>query len=152
MAWTATTPSGGVVMGSEEGGWVAWKDCALAPTGRGGGGWVVRISGVRACVIGCVCSGVASRESAAWHTWAIISCAGFAPDGRTVAAGGSDFQNWVRLWDASTGKESATLSNRDKDTVESVAFSPDSKALAAGRSDGSVTLWDIGSGKERFTT
>jgi WD40 repeat protein len=46
----------------------------------------------------------------------------------------------VKLWDAVTGQELATLKGHG-DTVLSVAFSPDGKTLATGSGDHTVKLW-----------
>jgi WD40 repeat protein len=55
----------------------------------------------------------------------------------------------VKLVDARTGKESATLKHRGQ--IGAVAFSPDGKMLAAGGDDGAVVLWDVATGKEHAT-
>lgn len=49
----------------------------------------------------------------------------------------------VVLADAATGKELAILKGRELWNVNSVAFSPDGKELAAGGT-GSVQCWDVG--------
>jgi Tol biopolymer transport system component len=70
----------------------------------------------------------------------------------------------LKVWGPATGKET-TFARGDPGRITSVAFSPDGKTLAAGvsrvlseaRNDGSVRIghgsvrvWDVASGKERF--
>ena len=55
----------------------------------------------------------------------------------------------VTLWDVATGSELASL--KAHLSVESVAFFPDGKTLAAGFPDRSVVLWQVDSGKEMLT-
>jgi WD40 repeat protein len=88
-----------------------------------------------------------------------VRALGFSPDGKTVASGSGcggaegDFES-VKLWDVKTGQLLRTLKTRDLEAVR-VAFSPDSKLLAAAHdpvldhSGGSaeVTLWDAALGK-----
>jgi WD40 repeat protein len=67
----------------------------------------------------------------------------FSPDGKRLAAAGSD--KVVRVWDVETGKELAALPCPDRVAV--VAFSPDGKSLAAGSKDGSVRIWAVPAAK-----
>jgi RNA polymerase sigma factor (sigma-70 family) len=63
----------------------------------------------------------------------------FAPDGQTLAAGRCD--GTVRLWDANTGQQKASLRGHVSRT-RAVAFSPDGKTLASSSFDGILKLWN----------
>lgn len=63
------------------------------------------------------------------------------PDGRILAAGGSDGQTYV--WDVPGQRIDQTLFGHN-DEVHSVAFSPNGKMLATGSNDQTVLIWDTG--------
>jgi WD40 repeat protein/Flp pilus assembly protein TadD len=86
----------------------------------------------------------------------------FSPDGKVLAAGGGTHSStetnsnlrWkkgqVKLWDAATLQELRTLQPGGDSAVACMAFSPDSKTLAAGVTHGSRTvLFDVAGGKEQ---
>ncbi|MFB9709410.1 WD40 repeat domain-containing protein, partial [Streptosporangium nondiastaticum] len=72
----------------------------------------------------------------------------FSPDGRTLATGSGD--NTVRLWEAATGRTTATLTGHTE-PVSSVAFSPDGKLLATSSDDKTVRLWEVTTGRTTAT-
>jgi RNA polymerase sigma factor (sigma-70 family) len=81
------------------------------------------------------------------HAHNVLSVA-FSPDGKALASGSRD--ETIKLWDAQTGQERATLKDH-RDGVHSVAFSPDGKVLASGGEDKLIKLWDVKTGRERAT-
>ena len=74
----------------------------------------------------------------------------FSPDGKYLAAAG-DTNVWV--WEVATGNLHAKFGGKNWAWV-SLAFSPDSKTLAAGSKDGTIRMWDVASKKHlrRFAT
>lgn len=72
----------------------------------------------------------------------------FAPDGKTLAIA---YNGGVRLWDVATRKlrSELELANGDKLWPNSLAFSPDGKAVAVCNYTGTVTVWDVASGKAK---
>jgi eukaryotic-like serine/threonine-protein kinase len=92
----------------------------------------------------------------------------FAPDGRSLALGGSGYGALASLFDPSIGEcqreltdprsappwrspPTASPSGERALSVAAVAVSADGATLAAGCSDGVIRLWDIASGDMRLT-
>jgi len=67
----------------------------------------------------------------------------WSPDGKTLAVG---TDQGVRLFDSETGRAIRILSG-SRNEVHSVAWSTDSRILAAGDGQHNVSLWDIPSGR-----
>jgi WD40 repeat protein/serine/threonine protein kinase len=81
------------------------------------------------------------------HTDGVVTLA-FAPDGKTLASGGNDRDQTLRLWDMARRKERARLKGHTR-AVFAVAFAPDGQTIATSSGDGSIRLWDPTSGRER---
>jgi WD40 repeat protein len=81
------------------------------------------------------------REVRSWNVEGWVSCRlAWSPDDRLAVLGGA--AGTVTWWDAATGRE-LEVTQGPSANATSVAFSPDSRWLAAGSwSDGRVILWD----------
>jgi WD40 repeat protein len=69
-----------------------------------------------------------------------VSSVSWSPDGKTLAS--ASWDRTVKLWEAATGKEQATLQGHTS-RVFSVSWSPDGKTLASADLGGTVMLWDV---------
>src|SRR5262249_19123133 len=69
-------------------------------------------------------------------------------DGRVLAATIDGQGDFVRLWEAATGKEIRSVPVRDRG-LRFLAFSPDGKSLAVAFQN-TLRLWDASTGKERW--
>lgn len=67
-----------------------------------------------------------------------ISALAFSLDGGLIASADAES---VRLWDAATGANLATLASPSDQGVNSITFKPDGTLLASGGSLGGVVLW-----------
>jgi hypothetical protein len=74
----------------------------------------------------------------------------FAADGRLVATpfgGDGGRSKSIVLFDLATSKELRRIESPEP--ITSFAFSPDSRALATEHANGTITLWEVASGKQR---
>jgi WD40 repeat protein len=76
-----------------------------------------------------------------WNAGVLLA---LSPHGRRLAAGNGRV---VRLWDATTGEETAVLRGPTAD-VTGVAFHPGGRLLAASALDGRTRVWDVVAGAE----
>jgi WD40 repeat protein len=79
-----------------------------------------------------------------------VSAVAYSPDGTRIASAALGEPGEVKVWDAMSGAELATLRGHTK-VVASVAFSPDGSRLASASDDATVKLWDAKSGREVAT-
>ena len=76
----------------------------------------------------------------------------FSPDGRLLATG-TYRSNTIKLWETATNRKLRDLSSSGQAVSTlppTVAFSRDSRMVAASGGDSSVTVWDINSGRELY--
>ena len=71
----------------------------------------------------------------------------FSPDGNFIA---SYDDGVIRIWNAYTSKEKQRFKGH-KDTVTTVAFSPDNRTIASLSHDHTLRFWDVDTGKEKKT-
>jgi WD40 repeat protein len=88
----------------------------------------------------------AERAALKGHAGPVWAVAFRPPGGKQVASCGAD--GTVRLWDVGERREVFTLQAR-AGAVDAVAFSPDGRSLAAGNSNGTITIWDPTTGEQR---
>ena len=65
----------------------------------------------------------------------------FSPDGKTLLAPPNNWSPLIQLWNVETGSSLGTLSGHTE-SIETLVFTHDGKALASGSVDGTVLLWD----------
>jgi len=74
----------------------------------------------------------------------IIWCVAISPDGKTVAASGS--QQPIQLWNTENGKLLRTFTEHS-DSIYALAFSPDGETLASGGADNTIRIWNFHTGE-----
>jgi WD40 repeat protein len=70
----------------------------------------------------------------------VATCVGAAPDGRTVASGGSD--RVLRLWDLESGDCVRNFQGHEA-FVSSLAWHPSGSRIVTSSADGTVRVWDL---------
>src|SRR5215212_10612015 len=77
----------------------------------------------------------------------------FSPDGRLLATG-TFRSNTIKLWETATNRKLRGLSSSGQTApglAAAIAFSRDSRLIAASSADNSVKIWDVNSGRELQT-
>ncbi len=77
----------------------------------------------------------------------------FSPDGRLLATG-TFRSNTIKLWETATNRKLRDLSSSGQTApglAPSIAFSRDSRLVAASAADNAVKVWDVNSGREVLT-
>ncbi|HXY33021.1 MAG TPA: c-type cytochrome domain-containing protein [Planctomycetaceae bacterium] len=87
------------------------------------------------------------RQTLRGHRDTMLTAA-MSPDGQLAATGSYD--QTIRLWDISTGKEVRILSGHNGPVFD-LAFDPTGRLLASASGDRTVKLWDVAKG-ERLDT
>lgn len=76
----------------------------------------------------------------------------FSPDAKTLADSGGLLDPRIALWDVITGEQRHAFIWKDSlDNPDSLAFSPDSRTLVSGHSEGDLHLWDVTTGEHLKT-
>jgi WD40 repeat protein len=68
----------------------------------------------------------------------------YSPDGKLLASAAAD--RMVKIWNADTWVEVRTL-ERQSDWPQALEWTPDGRRLAVGRYDGTVSIYETGTGK-----
>jgi WD40 repeat protein len=76
-----------------------------------------------------------------------VMCLAFSPDGKTLVSGSGSKDAAIRLWDLASKKNTGTGKQPRWGQVNSVAFSPDGKSVAAAFAIGWTSIWDVVSDK-----
>jgi WD40 repeat protein/uncharacterized caspase-like protein len=74
----------------------------------------------------------------------------FSPDGRLLATG-TFRSSTIKLWDTTTGRELRNLSSGKQSAMgmsPAIAFSRDSRLVAAAAGENTIKVWDVTSGRE----
>ena len=79
------------------------------------------------------------------NLWPAMLPAAFLPDGSEIFLMGRD--NFVRRYDAATGKELQKYEPAHQNSVRTMIVSPSGKLLASSGSRGDIYLWEVGTGK-----
>ncbi len=83
------------------------------------------------------------RRFSKTHGWSTELA--LAPDGKTLVTNGGEDGKDVELWDTETGRVLRRFVGHQK-SLKDLALSSDGKRLATASADGTVRLWDVGSG------
>ncbi|GHO50362.1 WD40 repeat domain-containing protein [Ktedonospora formicarum] len=83
----------------------------------------------------------------------MVTCLHWSPDLKYLAAGGynsNEHKGVIRVWEVQTGVEACTYWQHPQ-TVNALAWSPDSTRIASGSDDTTVQVWDVRTGDRTLT-
>jgi WD40 repeat protein len=93
-----------------------------------------------------------------WHERRIVKSLTFSPDGQLLAVGGREGDGMLEVWDTANAKllrrvnvpvrGGGKILPPDLFGISAVAFTGNSRGVAAVNSDGPVRLWEISSGRQ----
>ena len=78
-----------------------------------------------------------------------ISVCRYSPDGRRIVSAASE--GTLKVWDAATGAEIATLDGQDEEAILDCVFSPDGRRILSASEGGLLRMWDAETGRELAT-
>ena len=160
----AASPDGKLLAASGYGEVTLWEVATQKLAGRIGN-MPERVTALRWCMPGnvlAVAGGTPGRSGEIWLVDMVlrkplkrlatapdtIQCLAVSPDGKCLAAGGTD--NHVRLFDLPAGKPRWDLEGH-ADWVMALAFSPDSQLLASASRDRTARLFAVADGEIKAT-
>ena len=73
----------------------------------------------------------------------------WSPDGHHILTGSVD--GTVRIWDATTGDNTLTLTRAHKERITAVAWSPGGRHILTGSRDRTARIWDATTGDNTLT-
>src|SRR5262249_480557 len=73
----------------------------------------------------------------------------FTPDGNQIVAVDATDEKSIKFWNASTGAEIRTIA-ASATPIKEVCLDGEGRKLATGTDDGTISMWDVASGQQRW--
>ena len=78
-----------------------------------------------------------------------VNAVAWSPDGHHILTASRD--HTARIWDATTGDNTLTLTRAHKERITAVAWSPDGHHILTASADGTARIWDATTGDNTLT-